>query len=535
MVKARLDDHIDSFAPQKEATALRGDRHFFSMLVKGDSRGMGVRYNMEIDSPIKDDIIVYTVEQIPVLVPCYQKKYDSDYLDTKPGLYPDVLRPAKAIYALNGYLSQAYFEVRIPEDAKPGRYPITVRLKREGDNVQMAEAEYTVEVLDAVLPPQKLTLTHWFHYDCLASYYEVEVFSEKHWEIIENYLREYVDRGSNAVLTPIFTPPLDTAIGTERMTVQLVDVTRENGKYTFGFDKLRRFCEMCKRVGVRELEIAHFFTQWGAEHAPKIMATDDGVYRKIFGWDTEAAGEEYIGFLRQFIPAVREKLDEYGYKDHYFFHISDEPSEMHLENYFKAKNAILDLISDRPVRDALSNFAFYEKGVVTSPIPGNDHIEAFLDAKVPELWTYYCCGQSIDVSNRFVAMPGRRTRILGTQLFKFNIAGFLQWGYNFYFNRGSLDPVNPYINISGDYFTPAGDHLMVYPGKNGKPIHSLHELLFEQALLDMRALDAAAERVGREAVIAAIDAEGEVTFKDYPREEEYLLKLRDTANRMAAK
>ena len=76
---------------------------------------------------------------------------------------------------------------------------------------------------------------------------------------------------------------------------------------------------------------------------------------------------------------------------------------------------------------------------------------------------------------------------------------------------------------------------MVYPGKNGKPIHSLHELLFEQALLDMRALDAAAERVGREAVIAAIDAEGEVTFKDYPREEEYLLKLRDTANRMAAK
>ena len=39
------------------------------------------------------------------------------------------------------------------------------------------------------------------------------------------------------LLTPVFTPPLDTAIGGERRTVQLVDVhVTENG-YTFGFDK----------------------------------------------------------------------------------------------------------------------------------------------------------------------------------------------------------------------------------------------------------------------------------------------------------
>jgi hypothetical protein len=92
----------------------------------------------------------------------------------------------------------------------------------------------------------------WFHYDSLADYYNVEIFSERHWEIIESFMKTYVEMGMNTILTPIFTPPLDTVIGGERPTVQLVDVTRENGKYTFGFDKLRRWCEMCRRVGVKE-------------------------------------------------------------------------------------------------------------------------------------------------------------------------------------------------------------------------------------------------------------------------------------------
>lgn len=68
--------------------------------------------------------------------------------------------------------------------------------------------------------------------------------------------------GINVLLTPVFTPPLDTAVGGERPTVQLVDITLENGNYTFGFDRLKRFCRMAKRCGIKELEIAHLFTQW---------------------------------------------------------------------------------------------------------------------------------------------------------------------------------------------------------------------------------------------------------------------------------
>ena len=47
------------------------------------------------------------------------------------------------------------------------------------------------------------------------------------------------EHGINMLLTPVFTPPLDTAKGGERTTVQLVDVTFADGQWSFGFDRLR--------------------------------------------------------------------------------------------------------------------------------------------------------------------------------------------------------------------------------------------------------------------------------------------------------
>ncbi len=47
-----------------------------------------------------------------------------------------------------------------------------------------------------------------------------------------------VDNGINMILTPLFTPPLDTKVGGERPTVQLVDVNMDGDKYTFNFDNL---------------------------------------------------------------------------------------------------------------------------------------------------------------------------------------------------------------------------------------------------------------------------------------------------------
>ena len=41
-------------------------------------------------------------------------------------------------------------------------------------------------------------------------------------------------------------------------------------------------------------------------------------------------------------------------------------------------------------------------------------------------------------------MPGNRTRIIGMQIYRYDLDGFLHWGYNFYNSEYSLYPIDPY-------------------------------------------------------------------------------------------
>ena len=169
---------------------------------------------------------------------------------------------------------------------------------------------------------------------------------------------------------------------------------------------------------------------------------------------------------------------------------------------------------------------------MTRPIPSNDHIEAFLERQVPHLWTYYCCGQGVDVSNRMMAMPSARCRILGWQMYRHGIEGFLQWGYNFWFTQYSRHPIDPYaVTDAGDSF-PSGDAFIVYPGEDGHPVPSLRQLVFHDTLQDQRALELLEEKVPREELIAWLDeACGEpLTFRRYPRSSAWILDIREKVN-----
>ena len=175
--------------------------------------------------------------------------------------------------------------------------------------------------------------------------------------MVEQYVQMAVDFGINMILTPIFTPPLDTDIGGERPTVQLVEVTKNGGRYSFDFAKLERWVAMCRRCGVEYFEFSHLFTQWGAYHAPKIMAWENGELKKLFGWETNARSPEYTGFLDQFLPALVEFIERHGIAERCYFHISDEPSIWDLESYGAASAAVKKHC--QASRDnSLSNFEF---------------------------------------------------------------------------------------------------------------------------------------------------------------------------------
>ena len=528
---------IASLKSLSKISVLRGERLSFQLAYRESEPAWKLHrvwYTPRVTGPLADFVSIRLVDFIPSKMPVYPGRWRLDnYLTTEPGLFPDLLSDL----SMGGMAPVCNFQTRclwvsldIPRDLPGGEYEISVGLYA-GENAAVSKT-LTVKVIPAVLPEQKMQVTQWFHCDCLADYYRVEIFSERHWEIIENFAATAVKNGINTLLTPVFTPPLDTAIGHERKTVQLVGVTLEDGRYSFDYSLLDRWIDMCDRIGIKYLEISHFFTQWGAAHAPKIIATVDGVRRRIFGWDTDATGEEYVSFLNSFIPDFLAHMRARGDDRRCIFHVSDEPNEKNLEQYGRSRAVVAPLLEGYICMDALSNIEFWKRGYVSTPCPANNHIEPFLEANVPGLWTYYCCSQGEGVSNRFFAMPGARTRAIGMQLYKYSIAGFLQWGYNFYYNQGSYDFVNPYADSTGDYFVPSGDAYSVYPAQDGTALESMRLVQFYEGLQDRSAMELCESLIGRERVIKALEeAYGrEIKFSHCPASSEAMLAIREKIN-----
>lgn len=509
--KCFLDTKINELEPLRSANVYRKGTLSLQIAMTETSLTAPHRRFVGLSvSGIAPEAVKYrTVELVPSYMPAYPTRHDTDYIRTAPGLYPDLLAPLQmrgGVPCVMGQLRTVWVDIDASA-LEDGAHDIVFNVH---DGEEIYPLKLSLTVIPAELPEVDFPVTQWFHSDCLANYYNVEVFSERHWEIIENFLETYVNCGNNTLLTPVFTPPLDTYVGGERPTVQLVGVTvDDDGKYSFDFSLLSRWMDMADRLGIKYFEISHLFTQWGAAHAPKIMATTPNGYERIFGWESDATGEDYNTFIRQFIVELLDYLKARGDDKRCFFHISDEPNSEQLEQYMKSKNSVIDLLEGYPVMDALSKVEFYREGVVTNPIPCCNHIEPFLEAYEEEgrtgLWTYYCCGQNTNVSNRYFATPGARTRYIGVQFYRYKIGGFLQWGYNFYNNQGSYDPINPYLDSCGNYFVPSGDTYSVYPAQDGKALESMRILHFREGLDDMRALYLAESLVGREKVLETIE------------------------------
>ena len=182
--------------------------------------------------------------------------------------------------------------------------------------------------------------------------------------------------------------------------------------------------------------------------------------------------------------------------------------------------------------DALSSYEFYTQGVVKTPIPCNDHIKPFIEGKVPGLWTYYCSGQWNNVSNRFLAMPSYRNRSIGMQMYKYDIVGFLQWGFNFYNTWQSCRPLDPYGDSCGNDWVPAGDTYSVYPGVDGNALESLRIVVFYDAIQDIGAMKLAESFVGKEKVVEAIEKAfgGNIAFDTCARSTKQMQAVRDAVN-----
>ena len=231
-------------------SCFENERYNFQLVAHSKQGVFNVKFKIESD--INEFISARTVELMPSR---YAKYPDSDgkggyYIEGHGNneLYPDLLRP---VYENGGEFLRPNENVSywftIDGSNKPlpvGKHEIKISIYDYKD-VYHGEKEpeflgavtYVLEVLKGKLPDLNVVNTCWLHYDCICDKHNVKPFTPAFYNILEKYVKNVVTHGQNMLYVPMFTPSLDTASGTYRKTIQLVDVTVKNGEYSFNFKK----------------------------------------------------------------------------------------------------------------------------------------------------------------------------------------------------------------------------------------------------------------------------------------------------------
>ena len=513
----------------------------------------GKVFDMPISVRITSDtlpISTYKVGYLP-----FSASECEDASDCDAGVCPDVLYKREScpnIIKVEGDRRLPYYEenenrliiasphrtrslyVTVNEEGKclmSGEHRVEIEAISLMSGETMEKKTVTVKLIDALLPENDLIYTNWMHYDCLADITGIPVWTDEYFEILKGTVRNAAIHGMTTLLTPAFTPALDTPIGTERANVQLVGVKKTAEGYEFDFALLRRFIEMARECGIKRFEHCHLFSQWGVRTAINVYGEENGKTVRLFGWDTPATDPEYVSFITLYLNKFLELAKEMGIENDLFFHISDEPNESHLENYTHALNTIKSVIGDKPIGDALSDYAFFKKGLVKLPVVRINHANDF-DGRCDSMMLYYTGGEKGgDFTNRLLTNAPWRTRALGLHMFRYNAKGFLQWGYNYYYGRMSKCLVDPLTDPCLYKDMPA-DCYLVYMSRDNKTMPSLREKSMCEAVNDYRALRVLESLIGRDAALRVCrDVLGEdVDIQTIPKSGEAMLALRERIN-----
>ena len=483
-----------------------------------------VRY--EVSSDLQAYISVHVVETIPARFAKYEGMHDRFFIKNHGNneLYPDLLRPACAKEKIRqkSWLTY-YITIDASQGLPVGKYEIVFTAYIQERRLQNV---FTLTVLDNALPSAEFDYTHWIHCDCIADQHSVELFSEEFYAVYKEYLKSAVGHGMNMLLTPVFTPALDTDVGGYRRCVQLVRITVKEGEYSFDFSPLRKFMQFAQEQGIRYFELSPLATQHGAKYTPQIIADVDGKSTRIFGWDVKADDIKYLRFLDEFLAALRVFSDENGVTDKILFHISDELPKTSVDSTLKIKAIIEKHFEKAVLMDAVSLPETAQCIGLTRPYVCTEKYREF-----PSDYVYYCGCQRTDfLPNVLFAMPSVRNRAIGFLFYLNGTKGFLHWGFNFYYTSGSRRAIDPYACSDAGGAFDAGDSFLVYPCKDGV-LESIRHEVFYEGLCDFRACKLLEEKRGKTFVIQLLKKAGfGYGFSKYPHSAKKLLAVRAAIN-----
>ncbi len=371
-----------------------------------------------------------------------------------PARFPDYLMAEKQIKVPEGMCQAIWLTIQIPETTEAGTYTGSITVKSSHGERSLP---LSLKVYPLNLPHDRhLKIAEWFSTRNFEKFHGIkEMYSDEWFEMLGKYAENLVKHRQN-----VFQVPMNSIV------IRLF----ENGKMDFDFSRFDQIAQVFWDTEKMDYLETGELTKFGEEawFSTEILFKDFIVKNMENGEQITMEGKEVIPFL---LPAFENHLRKKGWLDKTLFHVKDEPTLRNVMAWKKVSSLIHQYAPDLIRIDAIETTFLFDE--IEIAIPKLDYLAAWYDVYEKaaqdgtELW-FYTVGiyQASQYPNKTIDMPLMDNRILHWLNYKYDLSGFLHWGWNQWYTENPFEEVGMHI----------GDGWHVYPVKNG----ILNSLRWEQ-------------------------------------------------------
>ena len=343
-----------------------------------------------------------------------------------------------------------WVSVKVPrENIIKGMYRGTVIVKEDGK--ELAKLPLVVTVKDRVLPEPKDWAFHldlWQNPYSVARYYNVEPFTEEHFELMRPIMKRYADAGGKVITTSIMHKPWNgqTYDPFESMVTWM---KKADGTWWFDYTVFDKWVEFMMSLGVKKEINCYSMVPWRLSFQYFDQASNS--FKYFNGKPGEPAYEEFwMRMLKSFAAHLKEK----GWFE--ITHIAMD------ERSLKDMLATIEVVYKADPDFKLSLAGTYHKELLEHL---DDYCITLAEKFTPEeiekrkaegkVTTFYtCCAEPRP--NTFTFSPLAESEWLGWWASKQNLDGYLRWALNSWVK----DPLQDTRFVTW----AAGDCYILYPG-----------------------------------------------------------------------